>query len=122
MEDIKKTFEIKIGEKTFISKKINLTRRALFLKKIVANSTPETKIEDSEFKKIKSNTETMANLLETSLPEVAWEFIKDEDKKDITFDYFKEEVDDICLMEFMRWGLKCVNQIQGFLVGDQQEM
>jgi len=111
-----KTFTIEVGEKTFVTKRMNLTRRALFLRKIVAKSSPDVKAGDSDFIRVQLNSETMADLLEKELPEVAWEFIKDDDKKTMTFDIFKEDAEDVSMMMFLQWGLKAVKEIQNFLV------
>lgn len=121
--EVKDTFEmvveIKDSQKTFVSKKMNPYRRALVMEKLMApmataNKTGEAETVDKEI----SSTVALFKIL----PEVMWDFVKDEDKKEIgTLASFAEGVDDENSIQFMKWCILKLQKMQSFL-GQNAEM
>lgn len=115
--EVKDTFEmvveVKDSQKTFVSKKMNPYRRALVMEKLmapmaVANKTGEAETVDKEI----SSTVALFKIL----PEVMWDFVKDEDKKEIgTLASFAEGVDDENSIQFMKWCILKLQKMQSFL-------
>ena len=114
-EQMKDTFEIICGDATLVTKKMNPIRRALVMEKIVNRMGTITKDDDN-----KANVSIMAALLKTDLPEVMWAFIKDEHKKDLTYEKFVDEIDDKSSMEFLSWVLSKVQELNSFLENSQK--
>ncbi|MCK4499649.1 hypothetical protein KAU11_04085 [Candidatus Babeliales bacterium] len=115
MSEIKKTIEIVVNEKTFVTKKINPVRKGLILRNIIA------KIDS---KKIAGDMQNAvlatADLVEKFTPAVLWEFIKDEDKKIIgTYEKFLDELDDESVGLFLQWAYESVGRMNAFLQGKQ---
>lgn len=121
--EVKDTFEmvveVKDIQKTFVSKKMNPYRRALVMEKLMApmataNKTGEAETVDKEI----SSTVALFKIL----PEVMWDFVKDEDKKEIgTLASFAEGVDDENSIQFMKWCILKLQKMQSFL-GQNAEM
>jgi len=117
MVEVKDTFEIvvevKDTQKTFVSKKMNPLRRAVVMEKLMSPMAMANKKgeEDNTAKEISS---TVA--LFKILPEVMWDFVKDEDKKEIgTLGSFAEGVDDENSIQFMKWCIMKLQKMQSFL-------
>ena len=119
VKEIKDIFEIKCNEKTFISKKMNPARRALVIKELLQPMAAVSEKGDKD--NVSANSlGIMAEVLSKNLTEVMWEFVKDEDKKDIgTLEVFAENVDDKNSLLFMKWATDKVKEIQRFL-GESQ--
>ena len=114
---MKDTFEIIHNEKTYISKKVNPTRRAMIIEKVIKSMGNFS--QDAE--KTINNLDSMIALIGTTLPEVMWDFIKDEDKKIIgTKETFVEYLDDKNCMEFLQWCIAKVNELNDFLGNSQK--
>lgn len=110
------TFEIICGESTFVTKKMNPVRRALVMEKIVGRIMGTISATDDQ----KANVAIMAELLKKDLPETMWAFVKDENKKDLTYDKFMDEIDDKSSMEFLSWVLAKVQELNSFLENSQK--
>lgn len=112
-EEIGKTVEIIVNEKTYISKKMNPKRKGMIFKEIFAKITPSTKNELEN----KNMINQFSVLISEDIPKLMWEFIKDDDKKNIgTYEIFLDEVDDDSCTNFLRWCYKAVEKINNFLV------
>ncbi|MHA1972972.1 MAG: hypothetical protein ACTSW1_08265 [Candidatus Hodarchaeales archaeon] len=112
MTELKNTIEIIYEETVYISKKMNPVRRGLITKNISGKLGAGNDEND-----IQKGIETMAELFDTHLPETMWEFIKDDDKKDIgTYEKFVEGLDDKNTQEFLKWAAAKVGEINTFLM------
>lgn len=112
-KEITKTFEIIVNGKTYISKKMNPVRRGLIMKDVIGKLSPNKK-EPSEV--TMSDFNNLADLFSKNIPMVMWEFVKDEDKKEIgTKEAFFEELDDENGLAFLGWCIKKINEMNDFL-------
>ena len=113
---MKENFEIICNDVTYTTKKMNPVRRAVVMEKIVGRMGSITQNDDN-----KANVGIMAALLKSDLPEVMWDFIKDDDKKNIgTYEKFVDEIDDKSSMEFLSWVLAKVQELNSFLENSQK--
>ena len=110
-KELKDTIEIICNEVTYTSKKMNPIRRALIIKKLVAKMTVKNIQADP-----KVGVDALGDLFEKNLPEVMWEFVKDDDKTKIgTYEKFVDDLDDKCCMNFLDWSIGKINQVTDFL-------
>lgn len=119
MQEVKDTFEIivDINDKptTFVTKKMNPTRRALVMEKLMSPLT------DAAGKTEKGEVDIQADIAGTVklfnvLPEVMWEFIKDDDKQKIgTKASFTDGLDDDNSIKFIQWCAYKLKKMQNFL-------
>ena len=102
----KDCIEVTVKERTYVTKKINSKRRAMIINKIFIH----LKARD-ESAMIGAYGSCM-----NSIGKVIWEFIKDEDKKDIgTADILDEEIDDKSSMLFFKWAFIKTQEVNDFL-------
>lgn len=119
MEDVKDTFEIIVDLKdqptTFVSKKMNPTRRALVFEKIMSplvSNSPDSKKADYNVGEDIKATVQLFNVL----PDIMWEFVRDEDKQKIgTKISFADGLDDDNSIQFIQWCAMKLKKMQDFL-------
>lgn len=110
-KELKDNIEIICNDKTYVSKKINPTRRALIVRSLIKPMTAKNIQSDPEV-----GVESLGGLFEKQLPEVMWAFIKDDDKAKIgTQDDFVENLDDKSCMKFLEWSINKINEVNSFL-------
>lgn len=98
---------------TFISKKLNPTRRALVTEKIIG---PLAK--SANTKEVPNVAEDISGVVQlfSVLPEVMWEFIKDDDKTKIgSFSVFADGLDDDNSIDFVKWCAAKLTKMNRFL-------
>ena len=116
-QDISDKFEIICNEKTYTSKKMNPVRRALIIKNIIGRMNSKTANEN-----VDTGVSSMGELFEKNLPETMWAFVKEEDKTQIgTMAEFVEELDDKNCIQFLKWAIDKVNEVNDFLAQGKVE-
>lgn len=117
---MKESFEFEIAGKTYVSKKLTPILRAKLLKTL-----PFLKFQELDLKKndLKITLDLMADTFE-NIPPLMWDFIKDEDKKNVgTYQIFLEELDKNIdsILSFIKWGIEKIQEINDFLAAKPAE-
>ena len=101
----KKTIDIEVNGKVYVSKKINGSRKGLLLKNVFSKMSQG----DSE-----NQAGQMADILINHLPATMYQFIQDKDKESVgTLEDFTENVEND--EEFLAWAIKKVTELNDFL-------
>jgi hypothetical protein len=109
-------FELKFNEQTFVLKQMNPARKSKVIKNIltpweVSKNIPTTEAQLAQMADAGAN-----------VPDVIWDFIKDEDKQIIgTIEKFVDEIDSNTCDKFTIWAMQKVKESNDFFLQEAQK-